>query len=203
MLFSIAAPARSTRLAVLAYDIASARRARRTRRVLEALHHAKQYSVFEAMLGEGQLHGVLAEISEILDFAEDRLAVWRPSGGVRLSSAKGRLIVCARQGQPCSEPADVPHNTGNFIVCYDITDPGRLGTVAAEVAPEAALIQRSVYWLRGNVGQLAALFARCAPSPVGRDVLWAYPLRGSRDLWRVESRDSSILPITSHRWGRP
>jgi CRISPR/Cas system-associated endoribonuclease Cas2 len=194
--------AHSPHLAVLAYDIGCSRRARRVRGVLGSLHHAKQYSVFEVLLGEGQLRGVLAELSLLCDLSEDLLAVWRPRNGVRLQWADGRLIIGARDGQPYHIPARVPTNTGNFVICYDISDPDALGAVAGEIAPETAMVQRSVYWLRGPVDRLSALLARCASYLADGDRLWAYPLRGSHDLWRLGTQDYAILPISTHRWSK-
>lgn len=192
--------AKPARLVVLAYDIVCPRRARGVRKVLAALHHCKQYSVYETLLGEGEFRGVLAEVSATCDFPADRLAVWWPLDGLRLHWRQGRLLVAARAGEPGREPARLPPNTGNFVVCYDISDPDALVAVASEVAAESAMVQRTVYWLRAPTARLSALLARCAPHLAEGDRLWAYPLRGSHDLWHVGTLANSILPIATHRW---
>lgn len=200
MLYAIAARA-ATRLVVLAYDIACPRRARAVRGTLAALHHAKQYSVFEAMLGEGELRGLLAELASDCDFPADRLAAWWPLDGLRLGWRAGALVADARDGAPCGRVAALPANTGNFILCYDVSDPDALHAVAGVIAPSAAMVQRSVYWLRAPARRLSALLGRCAPHLAETDRLWAYPLRASRDLWQVGSPAGAILPIATHQWG--
>lgn len=65
------------------------------------------------------------------------------------------------------------------------------------------MVQRSVYWLRGPVGRLEALLARCVPLLGEADRLWAYPLAGCHDLWRIGDATPSLLPITTHRWRLP
>jgi CRISPR/Cas system-associated endoribonuclease Cas2 len=199
MIFAMAG-ARPTRLAVLAYDIACPRRAYQVRKALNPLHHAKQYSVFEAMLGEGLLRGLLAELSACCDFSADRLAVWWPREGLRLEWQRGRLVVTARAGAPCREPVSLRPNLGNFVVCYDVSDPAALRAVAAEVAAEGAMIQRSVYWLRLPARELSAVLGRCAPHLAADDRLWAYPLGGSGDLWHLGAPETAILPISTYRW---
>ena len=92
MLYSISGLANSSQLVVLSYDITCKKRSRKVRRVLESVHHAKQYSVFEVMLCEGELRGVLAEISTYCDLSEDLLAVWRPLNGLRLVWMRDRLF---------------------------------------------------------------------------------------------------------------
>lgn len=199
MIYAIAG-GRSARLVVFAYDIGCPRRARAVRRLLDAVHHAKQYSVFEAMLGQGEFRGLLAEVSSCCEFPSDRLAVWWPLEGLRLLWRKNRLVAEARHGAPCGRPVALPPYIGNFILCYDISDAQALQAVAREVAAEAAMVQRSVYWLREGVAQLSTLLGRCAPFLADGDRLWAYPLRGSRDLWYIGSPGTSILPIATHRW---
>lgn len=199
MLFAIQG-ARSSRLVVMSYDISCPRRARRVRRVLDPLRIEKQYSVFETRLGKGEFNCVLAELSCICDFSCDRLAAWWPLDGLRLHWRQGRLMVAARAGAPCDEPAVLPPNTGNFVVCYDISDPDALRAVAAQVAAETAMVQRSVYWLRAPTAKLSALLARCSPHLDDGDKLWAYPLRGCHALWNVGAEVNSILPIATHHW---
>lgn len=191
---------RPSRMVVLSYDISCPRRARRTRRVLDAVHHAKQYSVFEALLSDGEFRGVLAEISACCDFSEDLLATWWPADGLRLGWQHNQLMVLARAGEKCRQAASLRRNIGNFVVCYDVSDADALYAVAGEVAAEAAMVQRSVYWLRAPTAQLSALLGRCAPRLAESDRLWAYPLGSSRDLWRVGTPINSILPIATHRW---
>ncbi len=192
--------ARPARLVVLAYDISCPRRARHVRRMLDSFHHAKQYSVYETLLGIGKFRGLLAEISTFCDFSVDRLAAWWPYDGLRLQWLQGRLRIDYREGEPHSDPARLSPNIGNFVVCYDISDRGALHVVAAEVAAEAAMVQRSVYWLRKSNTQLSVLLARCSRHLDEGDRLWAYPLRGSHDLWHVGTQVNSILPIATYRW---
>jgi CRISPR-associated endonuclease Cas2 len=191
---------RPARLVVLAYDITSPRRARCVRRILDSRHHAKQYSVFEVMLGDGELRGVLAEISTCCDFESDLLAAWWPADGLRLGWRQGRLTVTARNGEPCQTRASLRPNIGNFVVCYDVSDADALVAVAKEVAREGAMIQRSVYWLRIPTTRLTTLLQRCTGYLADGDRLWAYPLAGSRDLWHVGTPSTSIIPISTHRW---
>lgn len=199
MIFAMAGT-RPARLAVLSYDIACPRRAYRVRKALNPLHHAKQYSVFEAMLGNGQLHGLLAELCACCEFSADRLAVWWPVDGMRLEWQHGRLTLTARAGEPRREPAVLRPNIGNFVVCYDVSDPAALRAVANVVAAEGAMVQRSVYWLHLPTREVAAVLARCARHLTEDDRLWAYPLGGSGDLWQVGTPETSILPIATHRW---
>ena len=188
------------RLAVLSYDITSARRARAVRKVLDAVYHCKQYSVYETLLTRNALLGVLSELTTCCDVRVDRLAVWWPSLGLRLGWRRNRLQILARNGTEHCVPIPLPANIGNFVVCYDISDPDTLHDVGAFVAAEAAMVQRSVYWLRAPVGQLCALLARCAPLLADDDRLWVYPLDGSRQLWHVGAEQSAILPISTYRW---
>lgn len=188
------------RLAVIAYDIASPKRARQVRKVLDALHHAKQYSVYEVLYKAAMITGVLAELDALMAFPQDRLAVWWPWEGLRLVYSGRQLMVEARCGEICEEAANLPQNMGNFIVCYDISEPDALVAVAAEIAPEAAMVQRSVYWVRMPTGKLTTLLHRCARHLGKNDRLWAYPLRGSQALWHVGATDTSLLPISTYRW---
>ena len=108
----------------------------------------------------------------------------------------------------CAPAADaareerVPVNTGNFVICYDVSDAAALAAVADFIAPCTMMVQRSVYWLRGSLGELTALFERCASLLAERDRLWAYPLRQAGDLWHVGRQSTSVLPISIHRWDR-
>lgn len=199
MLFAIQGE-KPAKLVVFAYDIASPRRARSVRKVLDSIYHCKQYSVYEALLREGVWRGVLAELSDCCDFTADRLAVWWPLEGLRLVWQKGQLQVDARQGGPDRTSVTLPATIGNFMVCYDISDTDALDAVAAEVASRAAMVQRSVYWLRASPHELSALLAGCAPHLADSDRLWAYPLCGSHMLWQVGVAPSPILPISTHRW---
>ncbi|EGV32679.1 CRISPR-associated protein Cas2 [Thiorhodococcus drewsii AZ1] len=191
---------RPARLVVISYDITIPGRARRVRGTLDSLHHAKQYSVYEAMLGGGEQRGVLAEIASCCDFASDLLAAWWPVDGLRLVWREDRLRVDARAGEPCGEPAVLRSNIGNFMVCYDMSDADALRAVAGIVSARTAMIQRSVYWLRAPASELTSLLARCAPLLDQDDRLWAYPLGRSRDLWQIGGTGSSLLPIANHRW---
>lgn len=200
MLHFINTQAPSSRLTTLAYDIPSPRRARQVRGLLYSLHHDRQYSVYEAFLTPGKCRGLLAEISVCCDFSEDLLALWWPREGIRLSLDGGKL----RAGSPAaSAPVNVEaaiHGVGNFIVCYDIRDPKALREIASRVACQAAMVQRSVYWLRAHSAQLLKLLGDCAGHLAAGDRLWAYPLRGSHELWHVGRKVHSILPMATHRW---
>lgn len=192
---------RPSRLVVLAYDIGSPRRARAVRRVLDAVNHAKQYSVYETLLGRGELRRVLAEVSACCDPASDRLAAWWPLDGLRLAWGKTGLQVEAQSGGECVKPAQLRSNIGNFMLCYDISDATALRAVNAEVAAESAMVQRSVYWLRAPATRLAALLKRCDTHLEPNDRLWAYPLGASRALWQMgEEHAPSLIPITTHHW---
>ncbi len=200
MLLTIQEDVRRARLAVVAYDITCPKQAYRIRRVLDALHHAKQYSVYELLLTAPMFNGVLAELSVLLKFPDDLLAVWWPWDGMRMHLIGKQLMIAARFGQPCQESVVLPQNIGNFIVCYDISDPDALRAVAHELAPETAMVQRSVYWLRAPVSELTKLLMRCHTHLGENDRVWAYPLRGSQALWHVGTPATSILPITTHHW---
>lgn len=200
MLIAIAGT-QPSRLAVVAYDIASPRRARGVRQVLDAVNHAKQYSVYEALLNHGQLRQVLASVADCCDPAADRLAAWWPLDGMRLAWGRGGLHIEAQAGGACGKPARPRANIGNFMLCYDISNAAALRAVAAEVAAECAMVQRSVYWLRAPVTRLGALLSRCAPRLEANDRLWAYPLGTRRGLWRMgEDAQPSLLPIATHHW---
>lgn len=191
----------SARLAVIAYDITCPKRARQVRKLLDTLHHAKQYSVYELLYKKPLISGVLAELDVLMDLAQDRLAIWWPWEGLRLVYQEKQLMISARCGQQCLEIAKLPQNIGNFIVCYDISDPEALASVAAEIAPEAMMIQRSVYWVRLPVARFIVLMHRCMSNLDKNDRLWAYPLRGSHALWQVGTTNTSVLPIATYNWG--
>jgi CRISPR/Cas system-associated endoribonuclease Cas2 len=201
MLIAIAG-ARPSRMVVVAYDISSPRRARDVRRVFDAVNHAKQYSVYEAMLNQGELRKVLTEVSACCDPSADLLAAWWPLDGMRLVWREEALKIEAQAGGFCGKPAKLQLNIGNFMLCYDISDATALRTVAAEIAAESAMVQRSVYWLRAPTARLAALLRRCAPHLATSDRLWAYPLGASRGLWCMgdETVTRSVLPIATYHW---
>lgn len=105
------------------------------------------------------------------------------------------------EGEIVSVDCGVYANIGNFMLCYDISDTAALRAVAAEVAAECAMVQRSVYWLRAPVTRLAALLKRCSIHLETSDRLWAYPLGASRALWRMgEQAAPSLIPIATHHW---
>jgi CRISPR-associated endonuclease Cas2 len=202
MLLSVIPAGPLPRHIVFAYDIASARRARRVRRTLEPLRRAKQYSVFETVLHAGEFRGVLAELIELCRLPEDKLAVWWPRGSIRLEWQAGgmRPILCApAPGRPSSSPRAC-ESCGNFVVCYDVRDPARLEKAAACIAAEGAMVQRSIYWLRAPYLRLEAIMRRCGSHLTNDDLLWAYPLCGADQLWRVGPEQSAILPVTADRW---
>lgn len=190
-----------SRLTVVAYDIGSSRRARAVRRVLDAVNHAKQYSVYEALLGPGELRRVLTEVRACCDLQSDRLAAWWPVGGVRLVWSQNALQTEAQAGSACGQPAHLNANIGNFMLCFDISNATALRAVSAEIAAETAMVQRSVYWLRAPVTHLTALLKRCNTFLETGDRLWAYPLGASRALWRMdEDTAPSLIPIATHHW---
>lgn len=200
MLITIAGKGTS-RLMAVAYDIGSPSRARAVRRVLDAVIHAKQYSVYETLLGPGETRRLLNEVSACCDPRLDLLAAWWPLGGLRLVWGKGGLQIEAQAGGACIKPARLRVNIGNFMLCYDISDTAALRAVGAEVAAECAMVQRSVYWLRAPAPRLAALLERCSIHLETRDRLWAYPLGASRALWRMgEQAAPSLIPIATHHW---
>jgi CRISPR/Cas system-associated endoribonuclease Cas2 len=200
MLIAIAGQGPS-RLMVVAYDIGSPRRARKVRRVLDAVNHAKQYSVYETVLGPGELRRVLTEVRACCDPQSDRLAVWWPVGGARLVWSQNGLQSEALAGGNGGRPAHLSANIGNFMLCFDISDAAALRAVSAEIAAETAMVQRSVYWLRAPVAYLTALLKRCSALLETGDRLWAYPLGASRALWRMgEDTAPSLLPISTHHW---
>lgn len=189
------------RLTVVAYDVASPRRARAVRRVLDAVNHAKQYSVYETHLGPGELRRVLTEVRACCDPQSDRLAAWFPRGGVRLVWSQNGLQTETQDGGACGQPARLATNIGNFMLCFDISDAAALRAVSAEIAAESAMVQRSVYWLRAPLTHLIALMKRCHALLEKGDRLWAYPLGASRALWRMgEDTAPSLIPISTHHW---
>jgi CRISPR/Cas system-associated endoribonuclease Cas2 len=199
MLYSLAEP-QPGRLTVLSYDLASPARARRVRRILEPWHHARQYSVYEMRLTRAEYLKLRQELLDCLDPGADRLAAWWPQDGLRLCWARDRLQVAARDGQPDTGPACLPPRIGDFMVCYDIADPAALRAVGAEVAAEAAMIQRSVYWLRAPLARLTGLLRRCASRLAEADRLWVHALPGHHALWRADAPASALLPISTHHW---
>jgi len=194
------APRRAPRLTVFAYDISSPKRARRVRKLLAALHLGKQYSVFETLLHPPACRGVLAELSELCDLGQDRLAVWWPRHSVRLEWRQGAAKPIARSlGAGGAAPAAFD-GTGNFVLCYDIGDPDALLRVGAQVAAHGVFVQRSVYYLRLPGRKLTKVAASCAREISAHDRLWVYPLAGAGALWRIGAMDSSVLPIATDRW---
>lgn len=192
---------RPSRLAVVAYDIRSGRRAQAVRRVLDAVNHAKQYSVYEAVLGPGELRQVLADLKACCDCATDRLAAWCPVDGMRLAWRDGGLKIDGQFGGVYGMQAGLRPSIGNFMLCYDISDAAALRAVAAAVAAESAMVQRSVYWLRGSAARLSRLLSWCQERLASGDRLWAYPLGASRGLWRMGvDAAPSVLPIATHHW---
>lgn len=204
MLLAINSLARPPRLAVFAYDIACERRARRVRGLLQSVHEAAQYSVFEVLVTEGAFRGLLAEATAFCDLAEDRMAVWWPRRAVRLDWKGGSLVVRGGGLQPVAteQGAAAAHGVTNFMVCYDVSGDEARAKVAAQVGIEAAMVQRSVYWLRMRADRLITLFERCGSYLADGDRLWAYPLRRSGDLWRVGAERCAVLPMAADSWPR-
>lgn len=195
--------ARAARLAVMAYDIGHPRRARRVRQLLESVHHAKQYSVFELHLPNGVLHGLLAEATALCNLQEDRLALWWPRDGLRVAWTPPHAGPCAsRPGGSCVARSDtVLAGAGNFVVCFDVTDAHALHAVSGRIAAHGVMLQRSVYWLRMPARRVAHLLAGCAALLQAEDRLWAYPLRHAGALWQVgEDTPAPLLPIGAHHW---
>lgn len=199
MLYTIA-EAKPPRLTVLSYDIQSPRRAYRVRKALEPWRRDKQYSVYEMLLSHGEFCGLVAEVAACCDLTGDRLAVWWPLAGLRLVWFKGRLTIGARQGEAVGGLVRLPPYIGNFVICYDVSDPEALRAVARILGAETAALQRSVYWLRAPVDRLAALMGRCRVHLAAEDRLWAYPLRGCDALWRIGEQETVFLPIGTHHW---
>lgn len=191
-----------SRLMVIAYDIPSPKRARAVRRLLDAVNHAKQYSVYETRLGPGQLRRLLNDVHACCDPSADQLAAWWPVDSARLIWGHNGLQIDTLTRNASPQPPNLHTNIGNFILCYDIRRAATLRTVSAEIAAECAMLQRSVYWLRASVTQLQTLLKRCAALLDNTDCLWAYPLGASRALWRMNSDDftPSLLPISTHNW---
>jgi CRISPR/Cas system-associated endoribonuclease Cas2 len=202
MLLTVAPLGQPPRLTVFAYDIGSARRARRVRRLLDPLRQAKQYSVYETMLNRGEFRGLLAELTECCDLATDRLAVWWPRRALRLEWRDASLRPVALDGASVPGRAGAVPEGGNFIVCYDISDPDALAAAAALIGAEGAMVQRSVYWLRVPGRRLVAVLRRAGGRLGGDDRLWAYPLRGADELWRIGTERSSLLPVAADHFAR-
>jgi CRISPR/Cas system-associated endoribonuclease Cas2 len=200
MLIAIAST-RPSQLMVMAYDITCQRRAKKVRQILDAVNHAKQYSVYEAMLTHREADRLRSAVSACCDPATDVLAAWKPVDGMRLVWNHNELHIEAQAGGVCGKPAHLRANIGNFMLCYDISTAATLRAVSAEIAAESAMVQRSVYWLRASTTHLTALLKRCASHLNAGDRLWAYPMNSSRDLWQVGERAAqSILPIATHHW---
>jgi CRISPR-associated endonuclease Cas2 len=193
------------RLTVVAYDIGHPQRARRVRKLLDSLLCAKQYSVYEILVAVGELNGVLAELTEHCNLTKDKVAIWWPRGRVRieLHGAKLTEVQCGPLPTSWPDRLCLDEACGNYVVCYDISDPDALDAVAAEVSAEGTMLQRSVYWLRTPKPRLAALLRRCGRHVAPGDKVWAYPLRGAHELWRVSGERSSVLPIAADRWEMP
>lgn len=189
------------RLTVVAYDIGAPRRARAVRRILDALNHAKQYSVYEVYLRPSELRRAWAEVRACCDPQLDRLAAWQPVDGLRLIWGANGLQTTAERGGAGEQLACLRANIGNFILCFDISDAAARRAVSAEIAAESATLQRSVYWLRAPATHLTALLKRCNAFLEVDDRLWAYPFSGSQALWRLgEDTMPSLIPIATHHW---
>jgi CRISPR-associated endonuclease Cas2 len=200
MLIAIAST-RHSQLMVIAYDITCSRRARKVRQILDAVNHAKQYSVYEAMLSHREADRLLSAVSACCDPATDVIAAWKPVDDMRLVWNNDQLQIEAQAGGMCGKPAKLRANIGNFMLCYDISTAATLRAVSAEIAAESAMVQRSVYWLRASTTQLTTLLKRCTSHLNAGDRLWAYPLSTSRNLWQVGERAAqSILPIATYHW---
>lgn len=191
---------RNTRVAIISYDVRCPKRSRRVRQALDPWRFTKQYSVYELNLTPADLRTLLTEVRDACDLSTDSLLTWQPADGMRLIWNHGRLMISARGGDNCWQTLPPRTALGNFVICYDISDPKTLRAVGNEVAAEAAMLQRSVYWLRASLSTLSALFARCAQRLAATDRLWAYPLRGHHDLSALSTTASSLLPIAHHHW---
>ena len=197
---------RPARLAVLSYDIAHPRRARRVRAILEPLQLGRQYSVFEVRLPIPAVHGLLAECTSQLDLRQDRLALWWPRDGVRLSWVSGKpgpSMAGAFGGgaDARNDAAATLAPASNFVVCYDMSDPDSLREMGRLVAARGAMVQRSVYWLRMPARAVDALMARCVRTLQPGDRFWVYPLQNAGMLWRVGEREEpALFPIGRHHW---
>jgi CRISPR/Cas system-associated endoribonuclease Cas2 len=186
-------------LVVIAYDIPSPRRARRVRKALDPMLHEKQYSVYETFLGPGPFRGILAELTLHCDALEDSLISWRPRDSLRIVVENSTLRVTRAGANEQLELRDLAP-AGNFIVCYDISEPASLRAIGAIIAPECAMLQRSVYWLRAPFSVLRKLFEQCSRHLDDGDKLWAYPLAGSHSLWHISSQSCGVLPIENSNW---
>ena len=205
----------AARLAVFAYDLGDPRRARRARRVLQALKSAAQYSVFELWLSEGRARGVLAELAHACNLGEDRLALWWPAQGrswrlsrAQLLPAVSALPALTELGRLGATPLDHDALNGNFnfMLSYDVHDPRALQRLGRAVAPVAVQVQRSVYWLRMPSSELRALLHRWSRLLGDEDRLWVHPLRRAADLWRIDAADlarpSCLLPVRADNRAR-
>lgn len=210
MLFGVtrwAGAMRQPHLSVVAYDIACSRRAYRVRHVLAGLRCTGQYSVFELRMTVPQLRDLVAELTTLCDLGEDRLASWRPmEERVHVLDGHGNLLCRIGAGSECESSdrhgALLPAG-GNYMVCYDIGDPDALIEIGRRVAARAAAVQRSVYWLRGSVEEVRDLVSHCASFVAAGDRFWIYPLASAAHLWRVQDRESCMLPVATYDWPAP
>lgn len=198
MLLNVRTARAAPRLAVLAWDIACPRRARRVRTIVEPFHHARQYSVREMLADAGDLHGILAEVASTCDMAHDRIAVWWPRNAERVEWRDGLPTVIGLNSADARSAVTAP--VANVIVCYDVCDGDRLETVAAAVSSHGARLQRSVYWLRMPPDRLRGLIGPLSSHLAPEDRLWSYPLAGAHLLWQIGTAGHGLLPVGRHRW---
>jgi CRISPR/Cas system-associated endoribonuclease Cas2 len=204
MLLSTVDDRRAARLAVIAYDISMPKRARRVRRLLNAIRIEKQYSVFETCLLPSEFYGVIAELTTYCNLDRDRLAVWWPRDVVRLEWTIRHFRPASRGpafGDDAAATATMK-KSGNFIISYDVSDPGALDRIAGVVSAEGTMMQRSVYWLRLSYPRLIVVLERCARHLSEQDAFWIHPLQSASGLWRIGNAPSTLLPVTSDRWAR-
>ena len=182
---------RGARHRVLAYDVADPRRRDRVRRRIARHRTDGLYSVMETHISAATRDVLLADLSEMMDHGRDRLALWTPWDGRRLT------IV------PAAAEEERWPDSGNWIYSYDVCESGRLRAVQRVIAARTQALQRSVYWLHDS-GRGAAALVRSAAEVLDprQDRLWVYPLHSAADLWFVVGTPAPTLPVGLPGWRR-
>jgi CRISPR/Cas system-associated endoribonuclease Cas2 len=199
----IGVPSKSP-LSVYAWDVSCPTRARRVREAVFPHAAHRQLSVAEVRLPAVAVIDLFAELSLLVDLAEDRLALWRPRAGLRLAVLAGGGVMASTPGAhqllDAAGLRRVLAGAGNVLISYDVSDPVAARQLHAGVAAGGAMVQRSVYHWRAAAAAVVALITEAGGWLAAGDRLWIHPLAAARDLWRAGAEASSLLPVATHHW---
>jgi CRISPR/Cas system-associated endoribonuclease Cas2 len=191
-------------LTVFGYDVACPKRARWVREAVFPHACMRQLSVIETRLPPVAALDLFAELSLLVDPATDRVAMWRPRGGLRLAVQPGAAVMATRpDGHALLDAAGLRRalaGAGNAVISYDVSDPADGLRLHARVLAGGAMVQRSVYLWRADAESVARFAEEAADGLKPGDRLWIHPLAAARDLWRAGGNASCLLPVATHHW---